>query len=384
MSLEEKDSSVMGISETRQLERVEMLEGAGPEPETKGRRWWIPMLILLLLVGVGAIWYATQTGESETSDTIAGAGLSFAEVVVTDLVETSEYEGTLGRLAGEPVSIRLEGTVTALPEDGTTLEQGDIVAWVDNQPVVFLYGELPMWREMRDDTEGPDVLQLETALTALGYNESGSSMTVDETYSSATESVVEAWQEAIGAEEDGVVGIGEVVFADGPVTVDALQIAVGDQLAGTTDIFATAGEDTEVSFGLPTFEQDNVEVGDAVEITLPDLSTTTGVVTEIATVATVPEDGGEATFESIVELDDPSLAGGIDDAPVTVAVITDRVDQVTAVPVEALVALAEGGYAVEVEDGSATRLVRVDPGFYADGLVQITGEVTPGDRVVVP
>jgi membrane fusion protein, multidrug efflux system len=249
---------------------------------------------------------------------------------------------------------------------------------------VFLYGELPMWREMRVDTEGPDVLQLETALTALGYNESESSMTVDETYSSATESVVEAWQEAIGAEEDGVVAIGEVVFADGPVTVDALQIAVGDQLAGTTDIFATAGEDTEVSFGLPTFEQDNVEVGDAVEITLPDLSTTTGVVTEIATVATVPEDGGEATFESIVELDDPSLAGGIDDAPVTVAVITDRVDQVTAVPVEALVALAEGGYAVEVEDGSATRLVRVDPGFYADGLVQITGEVIPGDRVVVP
>jgi multidrug efflux pump subunit AcrA (membrane-fusion protein) len=48
------------------------------------------------------------------------------------------------------------------------------------------------------------------------------------------------------------------------------------------------------------------------------------------------------------------------------------------------VALAEGGYAVEVADGAETRLVAVEPGFYADGLVEVTGEVSPGDQVVVP
>jgi membrane fusion protein, multidrug efflux system len=274
--------------------------------------------------------------------------------------------------------------VTALPEEGTTLEQGDVIAWIDNQPVVLLYGELPVWREMRNDTEGPDVLQLETALTALGYNDSGDSMTVDQTYSAATGSVVETWQEVIGAEVDGVVGIGEVVFSSGPVRVDALEVAVGDQVAGGSPIFSTSGEEIEVTFDLPTFEQDNVEVGDAVEITMPDLSVTTGVVREIAAVATIPEEGGQASFLATVELDDPSVAEGIDDAPVTVAVITDRVDKATAVPVEALVALAEGGYALEVEDGSVTDLVAVEPGFYADGLVEVTGGVSPGDRVVVP
>ena len=81
-----------------------------------------------------------------------------------------------------------------------TLKQGDVVAWVDNQPAVLLYGDLPVWREMREDTEGPDVLQLETALAALGYDETGS-MTVDEAYSAATAAVVEEWQEAIGAED---------------------------------------------------------------------------------------------------------------------------------------------------------------------------------------
>jgi hypothetical protein len=384
MSLEEKGTQTMAVPETRETGSVETLKGVAPEPEPRRRRWWIPTLILILVAAAATWWYLMQSGGEEAADTTVGVELAFAEVVVTDLVETSEYEGTLGRLAGDPVSVRAEGTVTALPEAGTTLAQGDVVAWVDNQPVVLLYGELPMWREMRDDTEGPDVLQLETALTALGYNESESSMTVDDTFTGATGSVVETWQEAIGAEDDGVVGIGEVVFVPGPVKVDALQMAAGDVIGGNTPVFTTAGEDIQVSFGLPTFEQDNVEVGDAVEITLPDLSTTTGVVTEIAAAATSPEGGGDVTFETIVELDDPSLAAGIDEAPVTVAVITDRADQVTAVPVEALVALAEGGYAVEVEDGSGTRLVAVDPGFYADGLVEVSGDVVPGDRVVVP
>lgn len=384
MSLEEKDTQPMAAPETRETGSAETLKGVSPGLEPRRRRWWIPTLILILLAGPATWWYLTQSGEQEAADTTVGVELDFAEVVLTDLVENSEYEGTLGRLAGDPVSVRAEGTVTALPEAGTTLEQGDVVAWVDNQPVVLLYGELPMWREMRDDTEGPDVLQLETALTALGYNESESLMNVDETFTGATASVVETWQEAIGGEGDGVVGIGDVVFVSGPVTVDALQVAVGDQIGGNTPVFTTAGEELEVSFGLPTFEQDNVDVGDTVEITLPDLSTATGAVTEIATVATTPEGGGDVTFETIVELDDPSLAAGVDEAPVMVAVITDRADQVTAVPVEALIALAEGGYAVEVEDGSGTRLVAVDPGFYADGLVEVNGDVALGDRVVVP
>jgi peptidoglycan hydrolase-like protein with peptidoglycan-binding domain len=374
----------MTAPETRDTPNLEMLPGTDTPPETRRSRWWI-LALIVAVIGVGvAIWYVRNTQTAPTTETTTAAAPNFAEVVVTDLVETSEYDGTLGRLDGDPVNVRLDGTVTALPEEGTTLEQGDVVAWVDNQPVVLLYGELPVWREMRNDTEGPDVLQLETALTALGYNESGDSMTVDETYSAATGSVVETWQEVMGAEVDGVVGIGEVVFSSGPVRVGALEVAVGDQVAGGSPIFSTSGEEIEVTFDLPTFEQDNVEVGDAVEITMPDLSVTTGVVNEIAAVATIPEEGGQASFLATVGLDQPSVAEGIDDAPVTVAVITDRVDQATAVPVEALVALAEGGYALEVEDGSVTDLVAVEPGFYADGLVEVTGGVSPGDRVVVP
>ena len=47
---------------------------------------------------------------------------------------------------------------------------------------------------------------------------------------------------------------------------------------------------------------------------------------------------------------------------------------------------AEGGYAVEVDEGGGSvRLVAVDPGFFADGLVEVDSDgLEPGDRVVIP
>jgi multidrug efflux pump subunit AcrA (membrane-fusion protein) len=54
------------------------------------------------------------------------------------------------------------------------------------------------------------------------------------------------------------------------------------------------------------------------------------------------------------------------------------------VPVGALLALAEGGYAVEVVDGDGTtHLVGVDIGEILDGKVEISGGVEVGDSVLV-
>ena len=52
----------------------------------------------------------------------------------------------------------------------------------------------------------------------------------------------------------------------------------------------------------------------------------------------------------------------------------------------ALLALAGGGYGVELADGDGTtRLVGVETGVYADGYVQVTGDgIAEGASVVVP
>ena len=58
---------------------------------------------------------------------------------------------------------------------------------------------------------------------------------------------------------------------------------------------------------------------------------------------------------------------------------------VLAVPVGALLALAEGGYAVEVDRDGRRELVGVDTGLFADGQVEVAGQgLKAGDRVVVP
>jgi multidrug efflux pump subunit AcrA (membrane-fusion protein) len=73
---------------------------------------------------------------------------------------------------------------------------------------------------------------------------------------------------------------------------------------------------------------------------------------------------------------------------VNVLITTAGVRNALVVPVNALVALAGGGYAVEEVTGSGTHELRpVTPGLFDDqaGLVQVTGSgLAAGQRVVVP
>jgi len=95
---------------------------------------------------------------------------------------------------------------------------------------------------------------------------------------------------------------------------------------------------------------------------------------------------GNATVPVTVTLTHPSAAGSLDQAPVTVNITTATAHNVLAVPVTALLAQASGGYDVEVAGpGNTRRWVPVTPGIFddADGLVQVTGALTPGERVVV-
>jgi multidrug efflux pump subunit AcrA (membrane-fusion protein) len=88
-----------------------------------------------------------------------------------------------------------------------------------------------------------------------------------------------------------------------------------------------------------------------------------------------------------VKLTDPGAAGTLDQAPVTVNITTGDAPNVLAVPVTALLAQSSGGYVVEVVGvGGTRRYVPVRTGLFDDasGLVQVSGALTPGQRVVVP
>jgi hypothetical protein len=148
----------------------------------------------------------------------------------------------------------------------------------------------------------------------------------------------------------------------------------------------------QITVDLDASQQSEVKAGDRVTIILPNNQTTPGKVTSMGKVANPPSSSGSGDSTPTVTVHirptHPADTGRLDQAPVQVAITSATVHHVLAVPVNALVALSGGGYAVEVVgSGGAHRLVRVHLGLFDDaaGLVQVSGSgLAAGQRVVVP
>jgi hypothetical protein len=302
------------------------------------------------------------------------------EVVRRDLARVEELDGTVGHGDSTPLVLSTEGTLTALPAPGDVIEPGDVVAEVDGLPIIALEGAFPLWRTLGPGVEdGKDVLQVEYVLASLGYAQEYD-VTVDDDWTSATTDAVEAFQADHGQDDDGEIDVGELLFLDGPVQVADVSGVLG-QPATEAGIAVTSTEQS-VHVDLDTADADLLDVGDRVAVELPTGREVAGEVTEIGAAQT-DDSTGAATLPVTVTLDDaPQLADG---TPVDVNVEVAAAENVLAVPAEALLALAEGGYAVEVADSSgATHLVGVTVGVFADGMVEIEGDIQAGADVVVP
>jgi multidrug efflux pump subunit AcrA (membrane-fusion protein) len=150
-------------------------------------------------------------------------------------------------------------------------------------------------------------------------------------------------------------------------------------------VLAATSDRHVVTIPLDAAQQSQVTAGDAVTVTLPDGSSTPGKISSVGRVAS--GSGSNATIPVTVTLTNPRAAGTLDQAPVTVNITTESAKNALVLPVGALLAQASGGYDVEVAGpGNTRRYVPVTTGIVddADGLVQVTGALTPGQRVVVP
>jgi peptidoglycan hydrolase-like protein with peptidoglycan-binding domain len=242
---------------------------------------------------------------------------------------------------------------------------------------------------------GRDVAELNRNLRALGF---GSSLGGD-AFTAATTAAVKRFQLAHGLPVTGRLLLGSVVFAAGAVRVTAVTPSVGAAVQ-PGPVLTTTSTARLVTIALDAGQQSEVAVGDPVSITLPDQSTTPGRVSYVGTVATSPSSsaqgggggGGGGSSSPTVEVDvtptHPGATGRLDQAPVSVSITTGRVRGALVVPVNALLALASGGYAVEVVGADGVhRLVAVAAGLFddADGSVQVSGSgLAAGQRVVVP
>jgi hypothetical protein len=362
------------------------VEWESDQPRRRRHRLvWPALGAVLIAVGAGA-WLWARDGSTE-------AAPATATPVATAIVErgtisaTESWDGTLEYGAPFTVTSSVEGTITRLVDQGEILKRGDELFRVNEQPVTLLYGTVPMYRDIGPGDSGVDVRQLERNLAALGYD----GLTVDDEFTSSTADVVRAWQEDIVAAQTGTVTRGEVVFVPGGRQVDALRVDVGDAAVPGAPVLDVTGTDQVVSLDVDIDDRDLFEVDTKVTVVLPDGGKVRGTVatTEVVDVASESGggvEGGTAESESIARVEvilEKQASDDLIGAPVDVIVAIDKRTDVLLVPVNALLALAEGGYGLEiVNDDGTTKIVAVDTGLFGGGKVQVEGDGISDGTVV--
>jgi hypothetical protein len=357
-----------------------------------GRSRWVVLGIAVVVAagsvaawGAGVFSPATSSGAGQQG----AAAPATAAVIRQDLSATTPATATLGYAGSYPVIGQGGGTLTWLPPTGQVIRQGQVLYQTGNgSPVVLLYGSVPDWRALEAGLTGQDVAQLNHDLVGLGYAGRPDIAALGWDYFSwATAQGVQRLEAHLGvAFPAGSLSLGQVVFE--PVALRVSQVT--GRLGGPANgpVLTATSDRHVVTIPLDDSDQPELKAGNQVTITLPDGKTTPGVVSSVSRVASSGSGPDAATTIPVqVRLTDPKTAGHLDQAPVTVNITTaSSPGPVLAVPVTALLARSPQGYVVEVaEPGNTRRWVPVTPGIFdgADGLVQVTGSLTPGQRVVV-
>ncbi|MGW6442562.1 peptidoglycan-binding protein [Lentzea sp. NPDC055074] len=296
-----------------------------------------------------------------------------------DLTNTRTLQGQLGFGAARTVK-NSAGTVTKLPGAGQTTELGKELYRVDDQPVVVFIGATPLFRALdAPGLKGSDVAVVMDNLAALGYKVG--TRPREAAKAEFTPLVAEAlkkWQKTLGVEQTGTLAPGRVLVLDRPMRVGTVKAQLGDPATG--DLFELTPTTRLVTLQVPVSEAGVLKTGLPVTIVRPDTTPVPAKVTSLTPVATPAENGGGPKVDVVITPDDPAAVGDLDTAPVRLTVTTESRTGVLTVPLAALVALKEGGYAVQLPSGG---LKAVQTGLYSQDKVEISGDgVVDGLEVV--
>jgi hypothetical protein len=377
----------------------------GPDRRWRPRRRWL--LAAIAAVGLAAAgvvvavidpFAGSSAATSRVRDT--GAPTAFATVRRGPLSSQVNAGGTLGYVAqpdGSPYQVvdQASGAITQLPSTGQVVGCGQVLYRVDDNPVVLLCGSTPAYRSLSEGDSGPDVRELNANLVRLGYATSSQLDPSSDYFGLETAYVLEQLQSKLGVDQTGSLDLGQAVFLPGPLRISKTVATPGTMARPGVSVAQATSTRRQVEVDLDASQQAGVKVGEQARITLPDNQITPGTVSRIGTVASSQGSGQAASGSNssntmipvYIALKHPKAAGSLDQAPVQVQIRTAGVADALIVPVDALLARSGGSYAVETVDVRGVHhLVPVRIGLFddADGLVQVTGALAPGERVVVP
>ena len=316
---------------------------------------------------------AAESTSSESDATIQPERISVVEI--RTLSSKQEHNADLG--FGQPRSLlaQAQGTLTWVPEIGQQIKTGDVLWEIDRQPVIYMPGDLPMYRDLyKGVKKGDDILQLEEFLIAEGFGPQG--WEADNSFNARTRAAVKAFQKERGMTQDGLLGPAKMVVGREPLRIET-RANKGD--SSTEGPVLTVTDASAVvtlaasSRQLASFQQNPdvlIVLGDGVELS--------AILDKVK--ATPADENGAFGYEITYMVDDI-----VSDAqPVKVKLVQVLAADALTVPVDALIALAEGGYAVEMKTATGSVLRGVEVIDFDDTTVAITGDVAVGDEVVIP
>ncbi|QTE31030.1 hypothetical protein [Pengzhenrongella sicca] len=365
-------------------------------------------LIVVLAVLVGGAGLALR-GAPRPAASPSIAPVATTTVTRTDLTQSESFDGTLAYGAVTALKGTGDGILTALPAVGDIVDRGSVIYRVNDRPVPVFLGDTPLFRSLdlgavtaapvdpgADPTIPPvapppppapiigaDVAMVAANLAALGYPAAGVSSDPHEArWSRALSRALGRWQKSVGLEATGTLAPGAIVVLPGKARVSSVAAQVGDAVAG--EVLSLTGTSKAVSAPVKSTDVALFAVGTAVSIGLPDGRSVPGTVSAISTmvVTTSNEEGtvDVPTMDVTIAPVDPAAVDGLDYAAVKVTVVVGSHPGVLAAPVEVLLALKGGGYAVQLPSGD---LVPVTTGMFAQDLVELSGDgITEGLTVV--
>lgn len=354
------------------------------------RTFLVSGLAVTLAVGAGAT--ATSSGlltggSAEGSDAVAApsSSLTTATVGRGDLSAEREFKAAVSFGDAWPVTTSASGTITQHRAVGAVVDFGETLAHIDQKPLYLGYGVMPMYRELyrvasgsRDEygnklklMNGYDVAHLQSFLLDAGFDADGK-LEADGIFGSTTEKAVKAWQQAVGLPVSGRVDNSQLVFNREPMRI-ASESRIGAPFTG----IEVNNAEADVLVDTSNRDRSALPIGADVRVALPDGAEMSGTVADQEQVTGA--DGAQVWRTTITT--DRELPGDASIATVTVTEVL--AEDVLHVPVGALLALSEGGFAVEVPSGDPTSLVTVEVGEVLDGRAEITGNIEAGTKVLV-
>ncbi len=333
-------------------------------------------VVAVTVFGAGAIAVASSddTSNEATTETVVKR-VSTEKITRGNLSEKKEEVGVIDH--GDPwvAPIQAQGVVTKSLAKGTEVEAGQPLIWVANKPVVLAIGETPLYRDlelMSKRLKGDDVKQLQTFLVEQGFNDK-KRLVADGTFGTHTKAAVKAWQKSVGHEQSGRIDRTQLIFHGTALRVES-EAQVGVEFAE----LSVTGAVQQVKADFDTKSRAFLDVGSTVKLESDEGESVDGTITEVT--STVGDDGTRKLNVTI----EPGSPIPSEVERVNVIASRELANDALLVPVRAVLALAGGGYGLEVQTSNGTELREVELGQVVDDVAEITGDFNEGDAVVVP